>query len=85
MQERLIFNSVGPAIIPVRIGNPHKTGYARKMLLKQVVCANPILYPAVSKKDARIRMSLSAIYTTRQLDKVFNAFEFVDKKLHIGG
>ncbi len=73
------------AIIPVKIGNPHKTGDAGKMLLKQGVYANPILYPAVPKKDARIRMSLSATHTKRQLDKVLNAFQFVDKKLNIGG
>lgn len=71
------------AIIPVKIGDPHKTGDAGKLLLKQGVYANPILYPAVAKKDARIRMSVSATHTKTQLDKVLDAFEYVDKNLHI--
>lgn len=70
-------------IIPVKIGDAHKTGDAGKLLLKCGIYANPILYPAVAKKNARIRMSLSATHTKKQLDKVLNAFEYVDSKLHI--
>ncbi|HTN38758.1 MAG TPA: aminotransferase class I/II-fold pyridoxal phosphate-dependent enzyme [Arachidicoccus sp.] len=71
------------AIIPVKIGDPHKTSDAGRILLEQGIYTNPILYPAVSKKDARIRMSLMATHTIEQLDKVLNGFEFLDKKLHI--
>lgn len=71
------------AIIPVKIGDPHKTGDAGKLMLKLGVYANPILYPAVSKKNARIRMSVMATHTKAQLDKALNAFEYIDQKLHI--
>lgn len=71
------------AIIPVKVGDPNKTGDLGKLLLTQGVYANPILYPAVPKKDARIRMSLSATHTKAQLDQVLNAFEYADKKLNI--
>lgn len=73
------------AIIPVKIGDPHKTGDAGKLLLKAGIYTNPILYPAVAKKDARIRMSLMATHTREQLDKALSAFEFVNQKLDIAG
>ena len=73
------------AIIPVKIGDAHKTGDAGKLLLKAGIYTNPILYPAVAKKDARIRMSLMATHTMEQLDKALNAFEYVNQKLDIVG
>ncbi|RAJ28323.1 aminotransferase class I/II-fold pyridoxal phosphate-dependent enzyme [Pedobacter cryoconitis] len=77
--------TTGSAIIPVKIGDPHKTGDAGKLLLKAGIYTNPILYPAVAKKDARIRMSLMATHTREQLDKALSAFEFVNQKLDIAG
>jgi glycine C-acetyltransferase len=71
------------AIIPVKIGDPHKTGQVGKMLLEFGIYANPILYPAVSKKDARIRMSLMATHNCEQLGKALEAFEFINKKLEL--
>jgi len=71
------------AIIPVKIGDPAKTAAAGQMLLDQDIYANPIIYPAVPRKDARIRMSLMATHTREHLDKVLNAFEDVNKQLHL--
>ncbi|MNS20773.1 8-amino-7-oxononanoate synthase/2-amino-3-ketobutyrate coenzyme A ligase [compost metagenome] len=71
------------AIIPVKIGDPHKTGQVGKMLLEFGIYANPILYPAVSKKDARIRMSLMATHNCEQLGKALEAFEYINKKLEL--
>lgn len=71
------------AIIPVKIGSPHVTGDAGKILLKAGIFTNPILYPAVPRHDARIRMSVMATHTREHLDKALNAFEYVDSKLHI--
>ncbi|ETZ19179.1 aminotransferase class I/II-fold pyridoxal phosphate-dependent enzyme [Pedobacter sp. V48] len=72
------------AIIPVKIRDAQKTGEVSRLLLKAGVYANPIIYPAVSKKDSRIRMSLMATHTKVQLDLVLNAFEDISRKLHIG-
>ncbi|MNY31825.1 2-amino-3-ketobutyrate coenzyme A ligase [compost metagenome] len=44
---------------------------------------NPIMYPAVSLKDSRIRMSIMATHTKKHLDKALNVFEYVNKKLEI--
>lgn len=71
------------AIIPVKVGDMNKTCEAGKLLLRAGIYTNPIMYPAVSLKDARIRMSLIATHTKEHLDKALNAFEYVDKKLDI--
>ncbi|MDT3402305.1 aminotransferase class I/II-fold pyridoxal phosphate-dependent enzyme [Mucilaginibacter terrae] len=67
------------AVIPVKIGDPAKTGVVGKLLLDRGVYANPIMYPAVAKKDARIRMSVMATHTREDLDTVLNAFEEIDR------
>ncbi|RZK42698.1 MAG: aminotransferase class I/II-fold pyridoxal phosphate-dependent enzyme [Pedobacter sp.] len=71
------------AVIPVKIGDTLKTGEAGALLLKAGVYANPIQFPAVSVKNARIRMSVMATHTRQQLDTALNAFEYVDSKLGI--
>lgn len=71
------------AIIPVKIGDAALTGEAGRLLLHAGVYANSIIYPAVSKKDARIRMAVMATHTQEQLDTALNAFAFVDQKLDL--
>jgi glycine C-acetyltransferase len=71
------------AIIPVKIGDAAKTAEAARLLLKAGIYTNPIIYPAVSKKNARIRMSVMATHTREQLDKALDAFEDVDGQIHI--
>lgn len=71
------------AVIPVKVGDIFKTLETGRLLLKCGVYTNPIMYPAVSRKNARIRMNVMATHTREHLDKVLNSFEEVDKKLHI--
>lgn len=71
------------AIIPVKIGDPHVTGDVGKVLLELGIYTNPILYPAVAKKDARIRMSLMATHKKGQLDRTLEAFEYINKKFKL--
>lgn len=71
------------AIIPVKIGDPAKTAAVGQMLLELGIYANPIVYPAVSRKDGRIRMSVLATHNQEHLDSVLNAFEYINKKLEI--
>jgi glycine C-acetyltransferase len=68
------------AILPVKIGDINLNAKICNMLLQAGIYTNQINYPAVSKKDARIRMSLMATHTQQQLDKVLNAWEWVIKK-----
>ncbi len=77
---------VGPtasAVIPVKVGEIPKTLEAGRLLLNLGVYANPIMYPAVSKKNSRIRLNIMAGHTKHHLDKVLNAFNDIDRKLNI--
>ncbi|CAM4207931.1 glycine C-acetyltransferase [Pedobacter westerhofensis] len=71
------------AIIPVKIGDMALTAEVSGKLLRAGVYANPIMYPAVSKKDTRIRMSLMATHTTQQIDRVLNVFNDLARELPI--
>ncbi|MCW3118110.1 MAG: 8-amino-7-oxononanoate synthase/2-amino-3-ketobutyrate coenzyme ligase [Chitinophagaceae bacterium] len=75
--------STSSAVIPVKVGDIMKTLEAGRLLLKLGVYTNPIMYPAVSKKNARIRMNVMATHTKAHLDKVLYAFSEVDKQLFI--
>jgi glycine C-acetyltransferase len=70
------------AIIPVMTGNPNLNAEVCHLLLEAGIYANQIGYPAVPKKRARIRMSIMATHEREDLDRVLNAFEWVDSKLH---
>lgn len=71
------------AIIPIKIGDASITAQMAAMLMKAGIYTNPIIYPAVSKKNARIRTSVMATHTKEQLDQALNAFEDAGKKLGI--
>ncbi|HZY36194.1 MAG TPA: aminotransferase class I/II-fold pyridoxal phosphate-dependent enzyme [Mucilaginibacter sp.] len=71
------------AIIPVMTGDPALNAEACRLLLEAGVYANQIGYPAVARKNARIRMSIMATHTIAHMDKVLNAFEWADQKIHI--
>lgn len=68
------------AIIPVLVGDINRNAEICRMLLEAGVYANQINYPAVSRKDARIRMSVMATHERAQLDQVLNAWEWVIAK-----
>lgn len=71
------------AVIPVKIGDIPKTLEAGRLLLKAGVYTNPIMYPAVAKKNARIRINVMASHTFEQLGRVLEAFNEIDNKLSI--
>lgn len=71
------------AIIPVKIGDITRNAEVCRLLLEAGVYANQINYPAVSRKDARIRMSVMATHSYEHLDEVLNAWEWVVTKSKI--
>ncbi|SEN84043.1 glycine C-acetyltransferase [bacterium A37T11] len=77
--------NIGPtdSAIPVKIGDIGKTLEAGRLLLKVGIYTNPILYPAVDKKDARIRLNIMATHEEAHLDKVLNAFDEVKTNLSL--
>jgi glycine C-acetyltransferase len=83
LDMKLDIGTTQSPIIPVKIGDPHKTGDAARLLLNAGVYANAIVYPGVSRKDARIRTSLMATHSREHLDKALNAFDYVNQRLRI--
>jgi glycine C-acetyltransferase len=79
----LDIGNTASAVIPVKIGDIPKTLEAGRLLLKVGIYTNPIMYPAVSKKNARIRMNIMATHTFAHLDKVLNAFSDINAQLQI--
>ncbi|EHQ30930.1 aminotransferase class I/II-fold pyridoxal phosphate-dependent enzyme [Mucilaginibacter paludis] len=83
LDMKLDIGSTASPIIPIKVGDAHKTGDVARLLLQAGVYTNAIVYPGVSRKDARIRTSLMATHTREHLDIVLNAFEYVNKKIRI--
>lgn len=68
-------------IIPVIIRNDELTFMLWKMLRKDGIFTNPVIYPAVPKDQTLIRTSYSASHTEIELNKVLRSFEKNGKKL----
>ena len=73
------------AIFPVRIGDKIKNAKAYAMRCsRKSVYANQINYPAVSMKDARIRMGVTALHTSEaHLDEVLNVWADIKKEFDL--
>ena len=70
-------------IIPLHIGDDHKTFLMAKELGAEGVFATPIVSPATPPGQALIRTSYSATHTEAQLDFVLDKFKKIGKKLGV--
>lgn len=77
------FGKSQSAIFPIMIRDEEKTKNVGRLLFDNGIYANPILYPAVSRKHSRIRMSLLATHSHQMLDKTLNILEDVLKKENV--
>ncbi|MDF2840541.1 MAG: putative pyridoxal phosphate-dependent acyltransferase [Clostridia bacterium] len=71
------------AIFPIIIGDDLKVKEMCRRLHDMDIYVNPVLYPAVPKKLARIRMSIMSSHTKEHLDKALNALEIVGKEYNV--
>ena len=71
------------AIFPIIIGDDFKVKEICRELHEMNVYVNPVLYPAVPKKLARVRISLMSTHEKEHLDILLNAIEYIDKKYSI--
>jgi len=71
------------AIFPVRIGDKIKNAKICHALQQKGVYANQINYPAVSLKDARIRMGVTALHERAHLDAVLNVWSDIKTEFHL--
>ncbi|MDR1761060.1 MAG: aminotransferase class I/II-fold pyridoxal phosphate-dependent enzyme [Bacteroidales bacterium] len=77
-----IKQSVSP-IIPVMVRDPHKVMEAIRLLKQKNIYACGVGFPAVTNKEARIRISLSASHEIEHLKTLVAALCEINKKLHI--
>lgn len=61
--------SKGLAVIPAIVGSSVKAARLSAALFQQGINAQPILYPAVSEKSARLRFFISSEHTEAQIQK----------------
>ena len=71
------------AIFPVHIGDKIKNARICHRLQELGVYANQINYPAVSLKDARIRMGVTALHEKAHLDEVLNVWSDIKKEFQL--
>jgi glycine C-acetyltransferase len=68
------------AIFPIIIGDDYITKEICRELNEMNIYVNPVLYPAVSKRLSRIRMSIMTEHTKDHINTVLNALEHLGKK-----
>ena len=61
--------STGLAVIPVITGSSFKAGQLSSALFERGINAQPILYPAVPEKTARVRFFVSCEHTQEQISR----------------
>ncbi|HZY37794.1 MAG TPA: aminotransferase class I/II-fold pyridoxal phosphate-dependent enzyme [Mucilaginibacter sp.] len=71
------------AIFPVRVGDKIKNAKICYALQQKGVYANQINYPAVSLKDARIRMGVTALHEKAHLDEALNVWKDIKREYHL--
>jgi len=71
------------AIFPVRVGEKIKNARICHAMHQKGVYANQINYPAVSLKDARIRMGITALHERAHLDEVLNVWSDIKKEFSL--
>jgi 8-amino-7-oxononanoate synthase len=71
------------AVVPLLIRDLEKTMMFNKMIFDEGVFASPIVHPAVPPAESRIRLGVMATHTKEDLDRSFEVFGKVGKKLGI--
>lgn len=73
------------AIFPLIIGDDWKLKEMVRRLHEAGIYANPVAYPAVSKRLSRIRLSLMANHTREHLDRCLNVLEDIGREYGVIG
>lgn len=73
----LDFGNTESAIFPVMVRSEHNVKEAARVLFDQGIYVNPISYPAVPEKLSRLRFSITAMHTIKDLDETLNILESI--------
>lgn len=71
------------AILPIIIGNDYKVKEMAYQLHKKNIYVNPVPYPAVPRKQTRVRLTVTAEFSIDQLDYALTQIEQVARNLEI--
>lgn len=71
------------AVIPILLPNRDITFKFAKELHEEGVYANPVIFPAVSKRLPRIRLNASAVHEIMEIEYALDAIKNVAKKLQL--
>ena len=71
------------SIIPIIIGDDNKTGMMTGMLQEEGVFVSPVLYPAVRRRESRLRVSVMATHTEQDIDQFVEKLKKTGKKLGV--
>ena len=71
------------AIFPLIIGDDYKVKQMAYLLHEEDIFVNSVPYPAVPRKITRVRLSVTAGHTEKQLSKAMEAIGKIGKKLKI--
>lgn len=80
--ERLGFDvgrSVTP-IVPIYVRDEHRTLLVWRDLLDEGIFVNPVIAPAVARKDSLLRTSYMATHTESMIDRALSTFERVGRR-----
>ena len=69
--------------MPLIIGSEETTLEFGKYLFKNGIFAQPIRFPTVKKNSARIRFSITAWHTNKQINETLSVIEKCTKKFKI--
>lgn len=67
-------------IIPIYVRDEHRTLLVWRDLLEEGVFVNPVIAPAVSRKDSLLRTSYMATHTDSMIDQALSAFGKVGRR-----
>jgi 7-keto-8-aminopelargonate synthetase-like enzyme len=71
--------SAGIAVVPVILGSSLEAAQFSNHLFQRGINVQPIIYPAVPEKSARLRFFLSSEHTRKQIDRVIMELSSVSK------
>ena len=71
------------AIFPIVVGDDYKVKEMCRECHEHGIYVNPVLYPAVRKRQARLRFSLMCNHTREQLDDALNFLDYLNGKYEI--
>jgi len=67
-------------IVPIYIRDEHRTLLVWRDLLEEGIFVNPVIAPAVARKDSLLRTSYMATHTDSMIDRALTAFEKVGRR-----